>query len=53
MRARWCSAGTSAPALALAEALGVNRLIAAELLPEIEQVAVRLTNEQMEGHRDG
>ena len=42
-----------AAGLALAEALGVNRLIAAELLPEIEQVAVRLTNEQMEGQRDG
>lgn len=39
--------------LALAEALGENRMIAAALLPEIEQVAVRLTNEQMEGQRDG
>ena len=35
-------------ALALSEALGVDRLIAAELLPEIETVAVRRINEQME-----
>ena len=42
-------------ALALAQALGVNTLIAAELLPEIEAVMVRKLNEQMEmeGGRDG
>ncbi|MFU8899889.1 MAG: hypothetical protein ACNA7L_13450, partial [Roseinatronobacter sp.] len=40
-------------ALALANALGVNPLIAAELLPEIEAVMVRKLNEEMEGGRDG
>ena len=40
-------------ALSLAEALGVNRLIAAETLPEIEAVMVRKLNEQMEGRRNG
>ena len=40
-------------ALALARALGVNTLITAELLPEIEAVMVRKLNEQMEGGRDG
>jgi hypothetical protein len=40
-------------ALALAQALGINPLIAAELLPEIEAVMVRKLNEQMEGGRDG
>ena len=34
-------------ALALARALGVNTLIAAELLPEIEAVMVRKLNEQI------
>lgn len=34
-------------ALAMARALGVNTLIAAELLPEIEVVMVRRLNEQM------
>ncbi len=34
-------------ALALAKALGVNTLIAAELLPEIEAVMVRKLNEQI------
>ncbi|WP_175454912.1 DUF7697 family protein [Rhodobacter capsulatus] len=34
-------------ALTLARALGVNALIAAELLPEIEAVMVRKLNEQM------
>lgn len=34
-------------ALALAEALGVNRLMAAEALPEIEAVMVRRLNEQI------
>ena len=33
-------------ALSLAQALGVNALIAAELLPEIEAVMVRKLNEQ-------
>ena len=40
-------------ALALAQALGVSPLIAAELLPEIEAVMVRKLNEHMEGGRDG
>ena len=40
-------------ALALARALGIDTLIAAELLPEIEAVMVRRSNEQMEGSRDG
>ena len=34
-------------ALAMAQALGVNTLIAAELLPEIEAVMVRKLNEQI------
>ena len=34
-------------ALSLAQALGVNPLITAELLPEIEAVMVRKLNEQM------
>ncbi|WP_185968606.1 hypothetical protein [Paracoccus sp. M683] len=34
-------------ALALAQALGIPPLIAAELLPEIEAVMVRKLNEQM------
>ena len=40
-------------ALALAQALDIDTLIAAELLPEIEAVMVRKLNEQMEGDRDG
>lgn len=40
-------------ALALAQALGIDTLIAAELLPEVEAVMVRKLNEQMEGNRDG
>ena len=40
-------------ALAMANALGIDALIAAELLPEIEAVMVRKLNEQMEGGRDG
>lgn len=40
-------------AMALARALGIDTLIAAELLPEIEAVMVRKLNEQMEGRRDG
>ena len=40
-------------ALAMAEALSINTLIAAELLPEVEAVMVRKLNEQMEGGRDG
>ena len=40
-------------ALSLASALGINALIAAELLPEIEAVMVRKLNEQMEGRRNG
>ena len=40
-------------ALALAQALGINRLITAELLPEIEAVMVRKLNEQMAGRRNG
>ena len=38
-------------ALALARALGIDILIVAELLPEIEAVMVRKLNEQIgEGH---
>ena len=38
-------------ALAMAQALGVNTLIVAELLPEIEAVMVRKVNEQIgDGH---
>ena len=40
-------------ALAMARALGIETLIVAELLPEIEAVMVRKLNEQMEGGRDG
>ena len=40
-------------ALALAGGLGIDALIAAEMLPEIEAVMVRKLNEQMEGGRDG
>ncbi|WP_333827590.1 DUF7697 family protein [Pararhodobacter sp.] len=40
-------------ALAMARALGIDTLITAELLPEIEAVMVRKLNEQMEGSRDG
>ncbi|MBS3981303.1 MAG: hypothetical protein KGZ77_16125 [Rhodobacteraceae bacterium] len=40
-------------ALAMAQALVIDTLIAAELLPEIEAVMVRKLNEQMEGGRDG
>lgn len=40
-------------ALAMSQALGIDTLIAAELLPEIEAVMVRKLNEQMEGGRDG
>ncbi|MGX1005356.1 hypothetical protein ACSSV6_003947 [Roseovarius sp. MBR-38] len=40
-------------ALALASGLGIDPLIAAELLPGIEAVMVRKLNEQMEGGRDG
>ena len=40
-------------ALAMANALGIDALIAAELLPEIEAAMVRKLNEQMEGGRDG
>jgi hypothetical protein len=40
-------------ALAMARALGVDTLIAAELLPEIEAVMVRKLNEQIgEARRD-
>ena len=37
-------------ALAMARALGVDPLIAAECLPEIEAVMVRKLNEQMTSH---
>ena len=40
-------------ALSLAQALGINPLITAELLPESEAVMVRKLNEQMEGRRNG
>jgi hypothetical protein len=48
-----CSAGTWARRWRWPSALGVNTLITAELLPEIEAVMVRKLNEQMEGGRDG
>jgi hypothetical protein len=38
-------------ALAMARALGVDALIAAELLPEIEAVMVRKLNEQIGENR--
>ena len=38
-------------ALALAHALGVNALIAAELLPEIEAVMVRKLNDALRSGR--
>lgn len=38
-------------ALAMAQALSVNTLIAAELLPEIEAVMVRKLNEQIGENR--
>lgn len=37
-------------ALAMAQALGIDALVAAELLPEIEAVMVRKLNERMTGH---
>ena len=40
-------------ALSLASALGINALIAAELLPEIEAMIVHKLNEQMEERRNG
>ena len=40
-------------AIAMAQALGIDTLITAELLPEIEAVMVRKLNQQMEGGRDG
>ena len=39
-------------ALAMARALGVDPLIAAECLPEIEAVMVRRVNEQIAATRD-
>jgi hypothetical protein len=36
-----------AAAIAMAQALGINTLVAAELLPEIEAVMVRKVNEQI------
>lgn len=42
-----------AAALALADALGVSRIIAAELLPAIEAVMVHKANEQIESVRNG
>jgi len=41
-------------ALALAQALGVNALVAAEILPEIEAIAVRAINDSLKaGSKDG
>lgn len=40
-------------ALAIAQALGVDALVAAELLPAIEAVMVRKVNEQIEVSKDG
>ena len=39
-------------ALALAQALGVNPMVAAELLPDLEAVMVRRINEKI-GDQDG
>jgi len=40
-------------ALAMADALGVDRRAAAELLPVFEAAMVRKLNEQMEGRQGG
>lgn len=40
-------------ALAMARALGVNPVAAAEILPEIEAIAVRHLNERMRANSDG
>jgi hypothetical protein len=40
-------------ALAVAEALGLNTLICAELLPEIEAMMVRGMNAQIRAEQDG
>jgi thioesterase domain-containing protein len=40
-------------ALAMGEALGIDRRAAAEFLPVIEAVMVRKLNEQMDGNEDG
>jgi len=40
-------------AIVLAQALGIDALIAAELLPEIEAVMVRKVNEQMAEGKPG
>jgi hypothetical protein len=42
-----------AAALALAEALGINTLVCAELLPEIEAMMVRGINAQVRAELDG
>jgi len=41
-----------AAALALAHALGINQMVAAEMLPAIEAVMVRKMNDQI-GDHDG
>lgn len=40
-------------ALAMAQALGIDMLVAAELLPAIEAVMVRKLNERIEVSKDG
>jgi hypothetical protein len=40
-------------ALAMAEALGVDTLVAAELLPEIEAMMVRWLNDRIGAEHDG
>jgi hypothetical protein len=40
-------------ALAMAQALGIDPLVAAELLPAIEAVMVRKLNERIEVSKDG
>lgn len=40
-------------ALAMAQALGIDTLVAAELLPAIEAVRVRKLNERIEVSKDG
>ena len=39
--------------LAMAAALGIGTFVVAELLPEIEAIAIRKINEQAEVNRDG
>jgi hypothetical protein len=40
-------------AMVLAQALGVSPVVAAEILPELEAIAVRHMNERMKAESDG